>query len=975
MLARAVLLAWVIVNLPAMAQDDLRARYGTRGLEAAQRIDRGLTLLESKDAAGALVQFDAAIVEEPDCSMAHFQRALALGDLGRVDEAIAAYEHTFAISAGEVSNIRSQAAINLGLLYVHLEDWTRSNLWLTRAILSDPRNEFDAQTTGYRNMAVAALRREEYFTAAMCAASAHRINPGRVGEDMIKAATDRMTDREEVARTLTLEMPDCDISTRGVTTRLTEQELVDGGPSDEIMGLLPHCHQSRLFAFGERKPHYFIVELGETPAWREIAVDGFIHRWALADDELFLAMTDPIRLLRIDAVTGKIKREYPLDWPVPFGLAVLPSVEEAYLAADENLRIVDLATGRTRISETPSLGVCTDPQRGLLYCQHHDRATNRSRSLIVGGQILFLHSLQSDMLQTELFQYKPAPAGLLLSWVRVNAASNGRGLTLSPDGRWVAVVGGGGWRPADGQRGGYGVAVLCASDPSDVRGYFPTDSKSMPYPTGCAINGVTDQIVVMSENQAAIYHLADEKESVKVAGKFTGACAWSADGAWLALATKGGGIQLRANDLTDEEVERARQTPPATSEAASLAEAVTPPVAVEALAELALFVPDIDTAGARATLRNALTHGRKERLPEWRSSEAFAADLPIIDRLFASVPERETGVRIYRLRQALVEHPDSLPLRYELADALRRSNQFDPAIAPLMEVIHGDAGRTDLSIAALVALADIRASRSDTAGAVHALATALRADLYSAVPRSALRAVLEKAGWDEAGLLDEDVGTVAKAPVVVEWRPLDPPAEVTVYDAAGIYQHAAASIVRVETEEGTGSGFCIAAPDIVLTNAHVVGSHDRVNVTTFTLREQRAERGASVVAHVILRSAEDDLAVLRLRSDDVALTPLPIGLRNPAVGQRIYALGHPVAGDTVLEETLTDGLISAVGRELDERKYLQHSAPVHGGSSGGPLLDERGVVVGVVTLRSELQGVSLAIPAKDIRQLLEKNGH
>jgi S1-C subfamily serine protease len=68
---------------------------------------------------------------------------------------------------------------------------------------------------------------------------------------------------------------------------------------------------------------------------------------------------------------------------------------------------------------------------------------------------------------------------------------------------------------------------------------------------------------------------------------------------------------------------------------------------------------------------------------------------------------------------------------------------------------------------------------------------------------------------------------------------------------------------------------------------------------------------------------------------------------------------------------MSDGIVSAANRTLEKQTLLQHTASVNPGNSSGPLLNERGEVVGVVCLDAKLQGVSFATPASVVRQLFQ----
>lgn len=175
--------------------------------------------------------------------------------------------------------------------------------------------------------------------------------------------------------------------------------------------------------------------------------------------------------------------------------------------------------------------------------------------------------------------------------------------------------------------------------------------------------------------------------------------------------------------------------------------------------------------------------------------------------------------------------------------------------------------------------------------------------------------------------------------------------------------------------QGTGSGFIVDEEGHVLTNYHVVGSANRIEVYL--------PDGSMAVAQVVGTAPTLDLALLRVEltgSDGVG--PLPLGDSDAvAAGQKVIAVGHPLA----LHNTLTVGVVSAVHRSLTsgplelEGALLQTDAAINPGSSGGPLLDSSGEVIGIATARNpEAQNVGFGVPinlAKRVIPDLIEMGH
>ena len=177
--------------------------------------------------------------------------------------------------------------------------------------------------------------------------------------------------------------------------------------------------------------------------------------------------------------------------------------------------------------------------------------------------------------------------------------------------------------------------------------------------------------------------------------------------------------------------------------------------------------------------------------------------------------------------------------------------------------------------------------------------------------------------------------------------------------AKRIYKDAAQSVflVYLNDTSGTptalGTAFVIG-PRTLITNAHVVESGSPV----------LAVGPVRIPVTVVRRDDKNDLALLRV---DVDLTspPLPLSDALPSPGERVYAIGNPEG----LEKSISEGLISAI-RDEDGRKLLQISSPISHGSSGGPILDSDGKVVGVaVGMIPEGENLNFAVPAEFVRDL------
>lgn len=175
------------------------------------------------------------------------------------------------------------------------------------------------------------------------------------------------------------------------------------------------------------------------------------------------------------------------------------------------------------------------------------------------------------------------------------------------------------------------------------------------------------------------------------------------------------------------------------------------------------------------------------------------------------------------------------------------------------------------------------------------------------------------------------------------------------------------AIVGIETESSIGSGVCVEREGYVVTNSHVVSGKDSIYLHLYN--------GDVISSTLVYDDPVLDIAILR------ASQPLPyLALSNidSVVGEDVLAVGTPLS--LSLSHSFTKGIVSAVGRTIpmssDSGIYymsglIQHDASLNSGNSGGPLLNQRGEVVGINTLKiAGGDGVGFSIPSKAFSSVL-----
>jgi putative serine protease PepD len=175
------------------------------------------------------------------------------------------------------------------------------------------------------------------------------------------------------------------------------------------------------------------------------------------------------------------------------------------------------------------------------------------------------------------------------------------------------------------------------------------------------------------------------------------------------------------------------------------------------------------------------------------------------------------------------------------------------------------------------------------------------------------------------------------------------PTVTAIPSVSAIYQRVRPSVVVIRTNDALGSGVIVADDGTIVTANHVIAGATRITVTFFD--------GATTSAAVVAADPKLDLAVLRPASLPEVVVPAALG-GGAEVGAPVVAVGNPLG----LADSVSTGVVSGLNRtaQTADGTYsglIQFDASVNPGSSGGALLDARGLVIGIV--------VSIANPAHE----------
>jgi S1-C subfamily serine protease len=197
-----------------------------------------------------------------------------------------------------------------------------------------------------------------------------------------------------------------------------------------------------------------------------------------------------------------------------------------------------------------------------------------------------------------------------------------------------------------------------------------------------------------------------------------------------------------------------------------------------------------------------------------------------------------------------------------------------------------------------------------------------------------------------------------------------------------VYEKANRSVVHITTKsartellfvevptEGAGSGSVLDRNGHILTNNHVVEGAQQIRVTLHD--------GEEYTASLVGRDVPNDIAVLRIDAPADTLIPMELGDSSRLkVGQIVYAIGNPFG----LERTMTTGIISSLNRSLPTKSgrtmksIIQIDAALNRGNSGGPLLNSRGMLIGmnvaIASSTGENTGVGFSIPVDTIKRVV-----
>ena len=225
----------------------------------------------------------------------------------------------------------------------------------------------------------------------------------------------------------------------------------------------------------------------------------------------------------------------------------------------------------------------------------------------------------------------------------------------------------------------------------------------------------------------------------------------------------------------------------------------------------------------------------------------------------------------------------------------------------------------------------------------------------------------------QRGLDNASRGTPTGLGDVTEWRPIE--RNEPLENLADLVELVEPSVVQIITlradRKGIASGFVVHASGIVVTNYHVVQNVEFAQVEFYDGR-------TAIVDGFLALAPEKDLAVLKLSPTAGSLPSLSLAPETPRKGEDVAAIGAPMDFSFTMSKGIVSGLRSPAEMRsagiLTNVRWIQTDASTSEGNSGGPLVNMRGEVVGVMTVTSQgnVQNLNFAIAVDAVREVLKQ---
>ncbi|HIB01601.1 MAG TPA: trypsin-like serine protease [Phycisphaerales bacterium] len=179
-----------------------------------------------------------------------------------------------------------------------------------------------------------------------------------------------------------------------------------------------------------------------------------------------------------------------------------------------------------------------------------------------------------------------------------------------------------------------------------------------------------------------------------------------------------------------------------------------------------------------------------------------------------------------------------------------------------------------------------------------------------------------------------------------------------------------ASVIKVSTPGGLGSGVLLNGEGFAITNAHVIQGETDLRATVWIPQPDGSLMRTTIDdVEIIAVNNHLDLALLLLKHPDDKPFDFSVleKAENIEVGETVFAIGNPLG----LERSMSQGVISTKQRSFDGLTYIQTDAAINPGNSGGPLFNSRGEVVGITNMGiTAAESLNFAIPTRYVKDFI-----
>ena len=189
-------------------------------------------------------------------------------------------------------------------------------------------------------------------------------------------------------------------------------------------------------------------------------------------------------------------------------------------------------------------------------------------------------------------------------------------------------------------------------------------------------------------------------------------------------------------------------------------------------------------------------------------------------------------------------------------------------------------------------------------------------------------------------------------------------------DVSSLVKQIGEAVVQVKTPGGLGSGFFLNEDGYLMTNFHVIEGETEISVEVYHQKDGQLDRETYKQVKIIAINKFQDLALLHIEDKNAPkFKAITLGNSDALnVGDGVFAIGSPLG----LERTVTQGILSTKTRQMEGQLYLQTSAQINPGTSGGPLFNLAGEVVGVTNMKITFgEGLGFAIPVELVKAFLD----